>query len=365
MKKLPHLNTNFQRIKERTSRTSLTIMLALFVFFILVAAIGMAILALYIFAQTEIIMDAYGNLHLGYVIACISVISLVIGGIIAFFSGKIPLKPINSLINKMNRLAAGDFKARLEFGSILSTHPAFQEISTSFNKMAAELENTELLRNDFINNLSHEFKTPIVSITGLARLLTKGNLTEEQKTLYLKSIEEESLRLSTMATNVLFLTKVENQNILTDVSVFNVSEQIRSALLLLEGRWTEKEIDLQLDFNEYSLEANEELLKQVWINLVDNAIKFSPHGGTVALSITEGEEYLDICVSNTGEELPEEKLNKLFNKFYQADESHATGGNGIGLAIVKRIVVLHNGEVSATCEGNRITFTVRLPLKQI
>ena len=153
----------------------------------------------------------------------------------------------------MNRLAAGDFKARLQFGSILSSHPAFREISTSFNTMAEELENTELLRNDFINHFSHEFKTPIVSITGFAKLLAKGNLPEEQKALYLKSIEEESVRLAELATNVLNLTKVENQTILTEVSPFNLSEQVRAAVLLLENKWTEKNIDLQLDFDEYTL----------------------------------------------------------------------------------------------------------------
>ena len=198
-----------------------------------------------------ILIDVNGELPLTTVILFMSLVSMVLGGVIAFFSSRIPLKPINNLINKMNRLAAGDFKARLHFGNVLSSHSAFNEISTSFNKMAEELENTELLRNDFINNFSHEFKTPIVSITGFAGLLSKGNLTEEQKAVYIRSIEEESKRLAAMATNMLNLTKVENQTILTDISSFNLSEQIRSAVLLLEDRWTRKNIDLQPDFDEY------------------------------------------------------------------------------------------------------------------
>jgi signal transduction histidine kinase len=241
-----------------------------------------------------------------------------------------------------------------------SNHPAVTGIRDSFNKLAEELEHTEVLRNDFINNFSHEFKTPIVSIAGFAKLLRRGNLTEAQREAYLISIEEESKRLSYMATNVLNLSKVESQTILTDVTVFNLSEQIRSAVLLLEGKWSEKSIELQLDFREYTVEGNEEMLKQVWINLIDNAIKFSPRCGTVILDIQDGGETLSVSVSNTGSEIPAEQMGKIFGKFYQADESHATEGNGIGLAVVKRVVELHMGSIEVCSEGGMNTFTVEL-----
>ena len=265
----------------------------------------------------------------------------------------------------MNRLAAGDFKTRLKFGDTMSAHPAVKELTTSFNTMAEELENTELLRSDFINNFSHEFKTPIVSIAGLANLLEAGDLTEDQRIQYARAIREESMRLSSMASNILNLTKVENQTILTDVSSFNLSEQVRSAVLLLEEKWAVKSIDLQLDFDEIVIEANEEMLKQVWINLIDNAVKFSPRCGTVELEILDMGENLCVKVSNTGSEIPEEKREKIFSKFYQADESHATQGNGIGLAIVKNIVRLHRGEIRVN-SGNDITsFSVMLPKTQL
>jgi signal transduction histidine kinase len=221
-----------------------------------------------------------------------------------------------------------------------------------------------MLRGDFINNFSHEFKTPIVSIAGFAKLLKRGNLTEEQRIAYLTSIEEESLRLSYMATNVLNLTKIENQTILTDVTSFNLSEQVRSAVLLLEAKWSEKNIDLQLDFDEYTIEGNEELLKQVWINLMDNAVKFSPRCGSVLLDIVKEGFTVKVTVSNTGPEIPEEKRDRIFSKFYQADESHATAGNGIGLAIVKRVVDLHGGAVEVTCKDGMTSFTVTLPMQQ-
>ena len=358
------LNLSLKKIKERTSRTSLTIVLAVFVFIILLSAIGLATVTLVILEAAGVLADAQGDLDLGTVILVMTLVSLVIGGVMAFFSSRLPLKPINNLINKLNRLAAGDFKARLEFGSILSSHSAFKEISDSFNTMAEELENTEMLRNDFINHFSHEFKTPIVSITGFAKLLSKGNLTEEQKATYIHAIEEESVRLSYMATNVLNLTKVENQTNLTNVSTFNLSEQIRSAVLLLEMKWAEKNLELQLDFEEYTIEANEELLKQVWINLMDNAVKFTPRCGTVALELLDMGDSLRFQISNTGSDIPIEKQAKIFHKFYQADESHATGGNGVGLAIVKRIVDLHQGVVEVQSGGGITTFTVTLPKKQ-
>lgn len=350
--------------KEATSRTSLTIILAIFVFVILLAAIGLSVVTLLILEATGVLEDAYGQLNLGTVILVLSVVSLVLGGVMAFFASLLPLKPINNLINKLNRLAAGDFKARLEFGPILSSHSAFKEISCSFNTMAEELENTEMLRNDFINHFSHEFKTPIVSIMGFAKLLSKGNLSAEQRAVYLRSIEEESMRLSTMATNVLQLGKVENQTILTDVTTFNVSEQIRSAVLLLESRWSEKNIELQIDFDEIDIQANEELLKEVWINLMDNAVKFTPRCGTIAWDIQDVGGHICVKVSNTGSDIPPEKLGRIFQKFYQADESHATSGHGIGLAIVQKIIALHNGRIEVQSGEGVTAFTLTIPKVQ-
>ncbi len=350
--------------RERPSRMSLTIVLAAFVFIILLLAIGVTALGVYAFTKFGVLVNVEGNLDLRSVILFMSLSSLIIGGLIAFFSSRLPLRPINNLINKMNRLAAGDFKARLHFGNTLSAHPAFREISTSFNTMAEELENTEMLRNDFINNFSHEFKTPIVSIRGFAKLLSEGNLTEEQRSAYLHAIEEESVRLSAMATNVLSLSRLENQTILNDLSLFNLSEQLRGSILLLEGKWSQKKIVLSLEMEEYEIEASEELLREVWINLLDNAVKFAPEGGAVELTVTEDQETLCVTVSNTGQGIPPEKQDKIFNKFYQADDSHATAGNGVGLAIVRRIVELHHGTVSVRSQDGITAFSVILPKRQ-
>lgn len=169
------------------------------------------------------------------------------------------------------------------------------------------------------------------------------------------------MRLSSLATNVLNLTKVENQNILTDVTEYNLSEQIRGCILLLEPKWGKKDIELQVEFGEYDIHANQELLKQVWINLLDNAVKFTPEGHTIQVRISSGNGRVTVDVVNTGSEIPKECQNKIFNKFYQADVSHAAQGNGVGLAIVRRVVQLHGGTVSVSSGDDVTDFRVELP----
>jgi len=291
----------------------------------------------------------------------LAIVSIPTGMIIAAMVSKFPLKPIRTLIDGMDTLASGDFSSRINVGAIMRNYPSYVGVANSFNKMAEQLENTEMLRSDFVNNFSHEFKTPIVSISGFARLLKRDGLTVEQRQEYLTAIEEESLRLSEMATNVLNLTKVENQTILTEVTRFNLSEQLRSCILLLEKKWEEKELEMNPEFEEYTILANEELLKQVWINLLENAIKFAPHGHTVKISVQQRQDSLQVDILNTGSQIPPEKQSLIFNKFYQADESHTTPGNGVGLAIVRRVVDLHGGRVMVSSEADVTVFSVVLP----
>ena len=361
-KMLPLVSSRFGT-PEKTHRFSLSLVFGVFVFLVLLVAIAFAVFAVWLLGKFGVISGNIEDSSIWFIVSLMSVVSLIIGAGMSFALGLIPLKPVNELINRMNRLAAGDFSTRLKFGGVWTNYPSFLEMSVSFNKLAEELENTEMLRGDFINNFSHEFKTPIVSIAGLAKLVNKGNLTEEQRSKYLTAIEEESLRLASMATNVLKLTKVENQAILSDVTYFNLSEQIRSCVLLLEDKWEKKSLELELDFNEYDIEANEELLKEVWINLLDNAVTFTPHCGTVSVSIKESIGKLSVTVSNTGSEISRDNMKKIWYKFYQADESHASEGNGVGLAIVKRVVDLHGGVISVRSGEGVTSFTVDLPVK--
>ena len=287
--------------------------------------------------------------------------SVVIGAAAAFLTAKFPLRPVTKLVGAMNQLASGDFSVRLHYKMPLAENATFKSIADSFNTLATELGNTAMLQRDFINNFSHEFKTPIVSIAGFAKLLRHGNLTEAEREEYLSIIEEEAMRLSCMATNVLNLSRIETQTILTGVTKYDLSEQIRGAILLLEDKWTRKNIDIEPDFDEHMICANEELLKEVWINLMDNAIKFTPEGGVVMLRMAEKDGWIRVSVRNTGSEIPVEKQAKIFDRFYQADESHGTDGNGIGLTVVKKIVDLHGGTVTVTSANGITDFTVTLP----
>lgn len=347
-----------RKSEERKGRVALTILVTACVVLVLILATLISFIIASHFLSKDMIPNSEDQKN---VLSFVLVITVGVGVIIAAILSRNALIYVNRIINRMQRLSSGDYSARLTYGKPICLHPTIIEITDSFNKMAEELEKTEMLRMDFINNLSHEFKTPIVSIAGFAKLLKKEELTPDQRKEYLDIIEEEAKRLATMASNVLNMTKVENQTILTDISTFNLSEQLRFCVLLLEERWIKKHLEFSLEFDEYEVSANEELLKEVWINLIDNAIKFSKANSVIEIGIEEKQDKLLVTVSNIGEEISKENQKKIFYKFYQADESHATEGNGIGLAIVKKVVELHKGNVSVECKNSRVSFQIELP----
>lgn len=347
-------------MKEKKQGFSLTVVFALLTFGILAVSVAVAAALSYVLTRFHILPIPVEQFPESVqLLAVMSVVSVIVGMGLSMLAVRIPLRPINWLISQMNRLADGDFQARVHFDN-MNIIPAFQEVEDSFNKMAQELGNTEMLRRDFINNFSHEFKTPIVSIAGFAKLLQRADLEETQRREYIDAIVEESSRLSTMATNVLKLTKVENQSILTGVTEYNLSEQLRSAALLLEHDWTAKHIELDMEFPEVRIRANQELMKEVFINLLHNAIKFSPEYGPVQVRVGEENGSVWVTVTNSGS-IPEADLSRIFQKFYQSDRSHSSTGNGIGLAIVKKIVELHQGTVRAENDGGAVRFTVTVP----
>lgn len=348
--------------KSLITRLKLTLFFSGFVFAIIIAALAV------IFGVVALLIHT-GALELGDNIPSIkqnilnaALISLFLGFVTSFSTGAFSISPFNMVFGAMDSLASGDYSVRLKFKSVFSKTKIARDFEKSFNSMASELQKTEMLRSDFVNNFSHEFKTPIVSIAGFAKLLKHGNLTAEQQKEYIDIIEEESLRLSHMATNVLALTKIENQVILTDINTFNLSEQIRNSVLLLQNKWEKKNIELILDFDEYNVNANAEMLKQVWINLVDNAVKFTDENGKIEIDIRKQGQLITVSVVNTGKPIPDDKLPLIFNKFYQGEESHAGEGNGIGLAIVKHVVKLHRGEIKVKSRNGATEFKLILPI---
>ena len=355
------LNINKKLNKKiKKNKLLLTLVYSGFVFLILALTLLVVGLGLYLLMRYNIMPEIHTTEEdFKKILTFIALISFITGGATAFGSNYYALTPLRKLTSGMNHLASGDFNTRLKFGKPISYLSSYKNLEESFNTMAEELQNTEMLRSDFINNFSHEFKTPIVSIAGFAKLLQRDNLTDEEKKEYAKIIEKESMRLSFLATNVLNLTKLENQNILTNTVNYNVSEQIRECILIFEERWRSKKLEIELNFDEHNIHASPDLMNQVFINLIDNAIKFTPEYGKISIKIEE-EESLKITVTNTGSKISENDKKKIFNKFYQGDTSHTGEGSGVGLAIVKKIIQLHGGEITIESKNAVTSFIIDL-----
>ena len=285
-----------------------------------------------------------------------------IGIAITAATQKIWFTRVSRISDGLREIARGNFKARVPEKDKKEAVTELGDLERTFNQMASDLDGIEMFRNDFINDFSHEFKTPIVSIRGFARRLQSDNLTEEERREYINIIVAESERLSTMAQNVLLLTKLENQTIVSEKTEFYLDEQIRRCILLLEKNWTEKNIELDLDLDEIKFVFNEEMLSHVWINLISNAVKFTPMGGRVACRLKCEANTVVFSIKDSGEGMSEDVQRRIFEKFYQGDSSHTTAGNGIGLNIVKRVVTLAGGSITVKSEINKGSeFVVTLP----
>lgn len=324
---------------------------------VMVAVVTLVLVTWYVLIVTGALSMEYLTEYGGLLLTLFIFMAIALGVGLSIVVSKFVLKPINIIINGMSRLSDGDYSVRIALGG----YEDMKNLAGSFNNLAAELENTEILRRDFINDFSHEFKTPIMSIRGLATMLQKGNVAPEKQKEYLGVIAAESDRLCSLATNVLNLTKVEKQNILSNVSKFNLSEQIRDCILLLEKKWSAKNLELSVDFDDMEYVGDEDLMMQVWYNLLDNAVKFADDGGELGVTLDKTDGGVKVCVFDKGAATAPENYEKIFGKFYQQDSSHSCEGNGIGLSVVKHIVELHGGTVKAKSENGITYFTVELP----
>ncbi len=269
-------------------------------------------------------------------------------------------RPVKQIKNALNKITTGDFEVRLNTTGV---SPNFSEIMTSINTMTEELSGVETLKTDFISNVSHEMKTPLAVIGNYGTLLQNPDLSEEERLEYAKNITQSSKHLAELITNILKLNRLENQQIFPRAASYNLSEQLCESLLQFESVWEEKEIEISTDIAEdITISADSELLSIVWNNLLSNAFKFTDKGGKVSVSLSADSEYATVTVSDTGCGMTAETGAHIFEKFYQGDTSHATKGNGLGLALVKRIINITGGEVSVTSAvGVGSTFKVRIP----
>ena len=270
-------------------------------------------------------------------------------------------RPVKQIMAALDQVMQGDFSVRIEPVKEFAGETGFNEIIGCLNKMTAELQGTETLRTDFIANVSHELKTPLAVMGNYATMLQKPGITEEDRIEYAKAISHSSRRLAALITNILKLNKLENQQIFPQPQEFDLGEQLCESLLVFEDAWERKCLEIETDIaDDIRIRSDPELLSLVWNNLISNAVKFTPEGGTIGLSLKADETHVTVSVRDTGCGMTPETGKHIFEKFYQGDTSHATQGNGLGLALVKRVVDILNGEIGVqSVYGQGSTFTVK------
>ncbi len=275
-------------------------------------------------------------------------------------------RPVMRILDATRRITKGDFSARIKHINVKRYRNEFDAIIEDFNKMAAELSGIETLKTDFISNVSHEIKTPISVIQNYAQILAAPDISEEDRLHYAESIIEATQRLNELISSILKLSKLENQQIFPETKPYNLSEQLCECLLFFEEQWESRSIEIDTDFDEsIIINADSELLMLVWVNLLSNAIKFTPVGGKITVSLhRKGSNTAEVIVSDTGCGMTAETGKHIFEKFYQGDPSRATRGNGLGLALVKRVIDITGGEITVKSEVEvGSTFVVELPLR--
>ena len=306
------------------------------------------------------IIKIFGIIRRSIFISIINVI-LLSGIIMKVVAGKM-LKPIKQLKEATKKVAAGDFSVELES----EREDEIGDLTHDFNKMVKGLSSIECLQKDFINNVSHEFKTPISSIQGFAKLLEDESLTDEERKEYVSIIIEESDRLLNISTNILKLSKLQNRDRLVNKEEIDISEQIRKVISVLEPKWKEKDLKFNVSLQDTIYYGDTDLTFQVWMNLIDNAIKFSNKGSHIDVRVKKDKDYIKIEIKDYGIGMDESEKEKIFERFYQIDKSHSEKGSGLGLSIVKRIIELSNGEINfETTKGKGTNVIVKLPITEV
>ena len=291
----------------------------------------------------------------------------ILGTLIVFIIVMVPInavlytkrnKELSILSDSIRKVADGDYSVRIQYKPSDSMAAIYED----FNKMCSELGSVQMLRNDFINSYSHEFRTPIASINGFASLLMERDFPKEEEKEYLRIIAEESERLSHLASSSILLSKISSQQIITDAEDYDISEQRRQCSIILSKAWTDKQIEFSGSFDECPVHASKELLQHVWLNILDNAVKYTPDGGEIFIETKTLDDSIQVVISDTGKGMDDETLSHVFDPYFRGDSSHSSAGLGLGLAIVKRIVDLSGGEISVKSEKDTGTeFTITLP----
>ena len=284
---------------------------------------------------------------------------VIISAVLVRINLKNIFRPIEQINEATKKVALGEYDIELES----KREDEIGELTNNFNKMTRGLKSTENLQKEFINNVSHEIKTPVSSIEGFAKFLKDKNLTDEEREEYTNIIIEEAKRLENLTGKILKLSKLNNQEIITNKQEIDIAEQIRKAISLLEPKWSKKDIKINVSLDEKVFLGDEDLIYQVWVNIIDNAIKFSNEGGSIDIKVYEKDKNIIVEIKDHGIGMKEEELEKVYDRFYQIDKSHSKEGSGLGLAIVKRIVELSEGKIEIKSKENKgTTVIVKLPV---
>lgn len=292
----------------------------------------------------------------------IQLITILLVGIVLFaYVSMIIIKPIKRLSTAMKVVGQGEYNVQVE-------HAANDEIgllTKNFNQMTKELNKIETMRQEFIASVSHEIQSPLTSIRGFSAALKDDIVSEDKKIQYLTIIEKESTRLSQLSSNLLKLASLDSEHQTLMLQQYRLDEQIRHVVMALEPQWTKKNIEIDLDLSNVQIEADKDLLEQVWLNLVTNAIKYTPENGFVKISIHQKNEEIDVKIKDNGTGIAEEDQKYIFESFYKVDKSRTLKGSGLGLAITKKIVRLHEGAVRVESKKEQGSiFTVTLPIQK-
>ncbi len=345
------MNAFFTKIKNKFSQLSLRAKLTLLIGFALFFGSGIAIGIMYLLYA---VIPGWSEKSL---IWQMGVLCFAIAFLCSVFLSKTFFYPIEHLHKAMRAVTGGDLTTRI---TETTSAKELQQVFDGFNLMMDELSATETVQSDFIANVSHEFKTPINAIEGYATLLQNGNNDEETTKDLIDKILLNTQKLSPLISNILLLSKLENQHIPQTKAEYDLSEQIRKSILAFEGAWSAKDIEFDVEIEGVRYVGNEGIMSHVWSNLISNAIKFSPPSGQIFVRLYKEEKDVVFTIQDQGPGLSEETKKHLFDKFYQAETSHSTEGNGLGLALVKRILLLSNGDVTAENTEKGCKFTVTL-----
>ena len=305
------------------------------------------------------------------VLVCILI--LVLALIIAWFSlwvgaGHLT-KPLIDVSNTVKQVAEGNFKVNIKRRDTTKCEYEYinevDELAKNVNKMVAELDGMDYMRKDFMSNVSHEIKTPIAAITGFTEILLDGSIDESERQEYLEVINKESMRISRLCENMLHMSRLDSQVIVANLQKIRLDEQLRKCIILLSEKWSDKEIDFSIDLDEVNILSDYDMLQQVWINLIDNAIKYSGENCKIDISVKRlNDKSVKVSISDNGIGIEEGKLHRIFDKFYQCEESHKKSGSGLGLSISKRIVELLNGTIECRSKKDFGTTMVVTLLQQ-